>query len=171
MIVEKLVIAVGILFSHFLNGSTIFELGGSYKPDFMMIFVIFFALRKGPLYGLWIGFFSGLLTDSGLGGETGADQVVYYKIGLHSMSYSIIGYIMGKFTRSAYNENYLSITIYTFIFTLVSRFFTYLLFILFFHPNDSYSFFGTALYTALLSPIFFFLLTWIYQLNQDEGEA
>lgn len=170
MIFEKLVIAIGILFSHFLNGSTIFELGGSFKPDFMIIFVIFFALRKGPLYGLWVGFLGGLLTDSGLGGESGADQIVYYKIGLHSLSYSITGYIVGKFTRSAYSENYFSITLYSLAFTFFSRIITYVLFIMFYHPNDSYSFFATSIYTAILSPVFFFVLTWSYKLYQDEGD-
>ncbi|EMY02379.1 rod shape-determining protein MreD-like protein [Leptospira interrogans str. 2002000626] len=69
MILEKLVIAIGILIAHFLNGSNLFEIGSAIKPDFMILLVLFFALRRGPLYGLWIGFFGGLLTDSGLGGE------------------------------------------------------------------------------------------------------
>lgn len=167
--IENIVIGIGILFCHFLNGSNLFELGGSFKPDFMVIFVVFFALRRGPLTGLWIGFFGGLLTDSGLGGETGVDNVVYYKIGLHSFTYAIIGYIVGKFTRNAYNENYLSITIYNLVFTFVSRAILYLLFIVFFHENASYSFLATSIYTAVLSPVFFFVLTWAYKMDSAEG--
>ncbi len=169
MILEKIMIGVGLLLAHFLNGSALFEIGG-YKPDFMMILVLFFALRKGGLFGLWIGFFGGLLTDSGLGGETEIDNEVYYKIGLHTLSYSLTGYIVGKFTRSAYNENYLSITIYVLVFTFLSRVFVYLLFILFFHSNDSYSLIATSLYTAILGPLFFFILTWSYKLSPTEGE-
>lgn len=170
MIFEKVVIGIGILFCHFLNGSNIFELGGSFKPDFMVIFIIFFSLRKGSLYGLWVGFFGGLLTDSGLGGETGIDNIVYYKIGLHSLTFSLIGYVAGKFTKNAYNENYLSITIYNLVLTFASRIILYVLFIIFFHDNASYSFLGTSIYTAILSPIFFFILTWVYKMEPDEGK-
>ena len=66
------VIAAGILVSFFLKGfnflSLNFEkLGGSIiYPDFLLIFVIFFALRRGEFSGLWIGFFAGLLEDAGL---------------------------------------------------------------------------------------------------------
>jgi rod shape-determining protein MreD len=170
MILEKLIVGFGILLAHFLNGSNAFELGGSFKPDFMMILVIFFALRRGGLYGLWVGFFAGLLTDSGLGGVTGEDQVVYYKIGLHSFAYSIMGYAVGKFTRNAYNENYLSITIYTFVFTLISRIIIYFIFGFFFHENANYSFISTSVYNALIGPAFFFVLTWIYRMEPDEGK-
>ncbi|MCZ8239195.1 MAG: rod shape-determining protein MreD [Leptospiraceae bacterium] len=170
MIIEKVVILIGMLFAHFLNGSNLFELGGSFKPDFMMIYIIFFSLRKGSLYGIWIGFLGGLLTDSGLGGETGADQVTYYKIGLHSFTFSIIGYIVGKFTRNAYNENYLSISIYNFIFTLLSRIILYFMFILFFHDNLNYSFLSTSIYTSILAPLFFFFLTWVFKLEADESK-
>ncbi|WCL50163.1 rod shape-determining protein MreD [Leptospira sp. GIMC2001] len=171
MIFEKLIIGLGIFLCHFLNGSNIFELGGSFKPDFMMVFVIFFALRKGSFYGIWVGFLGGLLTDSGLGGETGADQVIYYKIGLHSFTYSILGYAIGRFTKNAYNENYLSITIYTFVFTLLSRIILYIMFSIFFHDNANYSFLSTTIYTSILSPVLFFLLTWIYRLDPDEGKV
>lgn len=170
MIIEKLFIGLGILLAHFLNGSTIFEIAG-FKPDFFIIFTIFFALRLGALYGLWIGFIGGLLSDSALGGEIGPDGLVYYKIGLHSLAYSFTGYIVGKFTRSAYNENYFSITIFVFIFTLLSRIIVYIIFRIFFHANHSYSFLGTSIYSAILGPLVFFVLSWIYKLYPDSVEV
>ncbi|AVQ11051.1 Rod shape-determining protein MreD [Leptospira santarosai] len=166
MILEKLVIAIGILIAHFLNGSNLFEIGLAIKPDFMILLVIFFALRRGALYGLWIGFFGGLLTDSGLGGEIIAiGNVVTYKIGLHSLTFCLIGYFVGKFARSAYHENYFSITIYSLLITFVTRVATYYLFSIFFHENMSYSLFFTSFFNALIAPAFFYALTWIYQLD------
>lgn len=47
MILEKLVIAVGILIAHFLNGSNFFEIGSAIKPDFMILLVLFFLFEKG----------------------------------------------------------------------------------------------------------------------------
>ena len=108
MILERIVIGVGILLAHILNGTNLFDIGTAIKPDFMILFVIFFALRKGGMSGLWIGFIGGLLTDAALGGEEGLGGKVYYKIGIHSLSFSIIGYLLGKFGRISYNENFVS---------------------------------------------------------------
>lgn len=168
MILEKLFIVIGVLLAHFLNGSNIFELGNAVRPDFMIIFVLFFALRKGALVGLWLGFFGGLLTDTALGGEINPDSSLYYKVGLHSFSYAIVAYIVGKLTRNAYTENYISIMIYVFGFTLLSRLITYLLFLLFFHTNSNYSFIYVSIYNAVIGPMLFFVFTWIYRLEADD---
>ncbi|MDF3818650.1 rod shape-determining protein MreD [Leptospira sp. 96542] len=168
MILDKIFIIIGMLLSHFLNGSNLFELGGAIRPDFMIIFIIFFALRKGAMYGLWLGFFGGLLSDTALGGEIGGDNIEYYKIGLHSFSYAAVGYLIGKITKNSYTENYISITIYVLGFTLLSRIITYFLFWMFFHSNQSYSFIYVSLYNAFIGPALFFLFTWAFQLYSDE---
>jgi len=168
MILDKVFIIIGVLLAHFLNGSNLFELGNAIRPDFMIVFVIFFALRKGALVGLWLGFFGGLLTDTALGGEVSAENLVFYKIGLHSLSYALVGYFIGKLTRNAYTENYFSITVYVLIFTFISRVLTYLLFLLFFHSNSNYSFVYVSLYNAFLGPLLFFVFTWIYRLEADD---
>ncbi|MBE7411028.1 MAG: rod shape-determining protein MreD [Leptospiraceae bacterium] len=169
MILEKIVIFSGILIAYFLNGSNLFELGKNIKPDFMILIVTFFALRKGALSGLWVGFVGGLLSDAGLGGEISSTGMIQYKVGLHSMSFSILGYLIGKFGRAAYNENLLSVFVANFIVTLVSRIFTYFLFVIFFHSNENYGFLVTSLYNGAISPIVFFLLTWAYRLEPVEG--
>ena len=56
MILERIVIGIGILLAHVLNGTNLFDIGTAIKPDFMILLVIFFALRKGGMSGLWIGF-------------------------------------------------------------------------------------------------------------------
>jgi len=170
MILEKVVIGVGLLVVYFLDGSSLFELGNAIKPDFMAVFVVFFALRKGASYGLWIGFFGGLLTDTALGGEIGPMGQMSYKIGLHSLVFSLLGYITGKITRSAFNENYFSITIYVFAFTLLSRLATYFIYTLVFYPNENYSFLTTSVYNGVIAPLAFFILTWLYKMeNSQDG--
>ena len=169
MILEGFVIGIGVVLAHILNGSNLFDIGVSIKPDFVIIFVAFFALRKGDMSGLWIGFFGGLLTDAALGGEQGLGGKVYYKIGIHSLSFCLVGYIVGKFTRMSYNENYVSISIFVFGITLVSRIFTYFLFSFFFTSNTSYSFLATSIYNAAIAPLTFFILSWIFKLDPSEG--
>lgn len=164
MILEKVVVFIGLLFSHFLNSSQLFDIGGI-KPDFMIVFVLFFALRRGALFGLWVGFVAGLLTDGALGAETDTNGRVEYMVGIHSLAYSIIGYIVGKFTRNAYNENYFSITIYSLVTTLVSRIMIYFIFVTFFYSNKNFSFIGVSLYTAAISPLLFYAFTIIYRLE------
>ena len=169
MILEYVVIGVGLLIAYFLDGSNIFELGNAIRPDFMAIFIIFFALRKGPMFGLWIGFVGGLLTDAALGGEIGDTGVVFYKIGLHSLVFSVMGYLTGKFARSAFNENYLSVTIYVMMFTLVSRILIYLVYSLFFHSNLNYSFISSSLYNGVIGPVSFFILSWVYRMEAEQN--
>ena len=66
MIFEKIVVLSGIILAHILNGSNLFDFGPEIKPDFMILLVIFFSLRKGEMSGLWVGFIGGLLSDAGL---------------------------------------------------------------------------------------------------------
>lgn len=49
MILERIVIGVGILLAHILNGTNLFDIGTAIKPDFMILFVIFFAPLKRVL--------------------------------------------------------------------------------------------------------------------------
>lgn len=168
MILEKIVIGIGLVLAHFLNGSNLFELGPAIKPDFVFLFIIFFALKKGELSGLWIGFFGGLLSDAGLGGEIGEGGRVYYKIGIHTLSFCIVGYLVGKFARAKYNETFIYISITIFLLSIATRVFTYILFLMFFHPNENYSFFSNSIYNAFIAPVTFFALSWVYKIELSE---
>jgi rod shape-determining protein MreD len=168
MIFEKIIILAGIIMVHIINGSNLFDFGPEIKPDFMILYVLFFSLRKGEMSGLWIGFIGGLLTDAGLGGEEGIDGRIYYKIGIHALSYSLTGYLLGKFGRSIYNENYLSITIYALLVSVIMRAMTYFLFNFFFYPNLNYSLLISSIYNAAIAPISFFIFSWIFKLQPSE---
>lgn len=168
MILEKIMIGAGILLVHFLSRATLFDITPTIRPDFMFIFIMFFALRKGGLAGLWIGFIGGLLLDMDLGEEDGVNGIKYYKLGLHAMSYSLVGYILGKFGRNLYNESVISVSVTAFILTLFARGLTYLLFTFFFHDTANYSFFATAVYNCVIAPIFFYVLSWVYRMDSSE---
>ena len=167
MIIDYVVIGLGILISHFLNGSNIFEISNVFNPDFMILFVAFFSLRKGAMFGLWIGFFGGLLTDTGLGFDISADGKESFIVGLHSLVFALTGYIVGK-TRGIYNEHYFSTSFYNFIITILSRVFVFMIFGLFFHWNKNYSFVSTSLYNAAISPMVFFILSQLYNLHSED---
>ncbi|MCB1158141.1 MAG: rod shape-determining protein MreD [Leptospiraceae bacterium] len=172
MMIEKIMTGAGILLVHFLNRSPYLDLSDKlpfhFQPDLMFIFVIFFSLRRGALTGLWVGFFGGLLTDLDQG-AVDSTAVIHSMIGLHTFSYSIIGYLMGKFGRNAYNENFLSISITMFVLTLLVRGVTFTLYIFFFKADEkNYAFFGTAFFNSILSPIFFSALSWIYRMESAE---
>lgn len=167
------VIAAGILVSFFLKGfnflSLNFEkLGGSViYPDFLLIFVIFFALRRGEFAGLWIGFFAGLLEDAGLLGYTQRTGEFLPIIGTHALVYCLTGFILGKVNRLMDKDRTATVVLLVFVTTLLERAFVWLLVGLLEDFNKSYSFMGPAVYTALLAPVWFFILSWVYQI-QDE---
>lgn len=161
-------IAAGVFLVYFLGRATLFDITPTIRPDFMFIFTMFFALRRGGLTGLWVGFIGGLLLDMDLGEEDGLNGIKYYKLGLHALSYSIFGYFLGKFGRNMYSESFLSVMVSAFVLTLLARGFTYFLFTFFFHDTANYSFFSTAIYNCIIAYPFFYILSWIYRMYSTE---
>lgn len=66
-------------------------------PNFLLILVVSYAYMRGPMTGLGLGLFSGLLVDLMSGS---------YIIGIYALIYMIIGYFIG-FTYKYYsNDDY-----------------------------------------------------------------
>jgi rod shape-determining protein MreD len=169
MVLEGIVIFIGILFSDFLNGSELFELGNSIKPDFILIITVFFALKRGPFAGIWVGFIGGILTDADLGIIMDSNVDPITMIGLHSFAYTLIGFLVGNYLRSVYRDSTLATGLLTFAACLVSRFIIYLFYYLFFGSIESYSFFSVSIYTAILAAtVWFSLLAWLYKIEQKQ---
>jgi len=172
MILEYLVIVLGMFLSYFLKDVNFLSLQfdvlntGIIYPDFLLIFVIFFALNRDEFTGLWIGFFSGLLEDSTIlqFSSNGADPFTSL-IGLHSFAYTILGFTMGKINRMIDRDNTSTILIIVFIATLLTRLMVWLLMGMVNQFYTSYSFLSTAFYTAAIAPIWFALLGWMYRLS------
>lgn len=168
MILETIVVLAGIFLANVLDSTRLFEFVGGVKPDFTILLVIFFALKKGGLAGLWVGFLGGLLADASFGAEEIGGKI-YDKVGIHSLSYSLIGYLLGKFGRNYYSENYISITIYAFLFTIIIKSFSYFLFSIFFYKDHNYSVWASSIYNAAIAPLSFFIFSWVYKLDATEG--
>lgn len=160
-------IGAGILLVHLFVRTQLLDID-YFKPDLVFVTTIFFALRRGGLTGLWAGFLGGLLLDVQLGEEDGINGEKYYKLGLHMLSYSVVGYTVGKFGRNLYNESILSVAITAFILTLLARAFVYFLYTFFFHATANYTFLPEAAYNFILAVPFFYILSWVYRMYSSE---
>ena len=168
MVIEKVIIGIGLILTHLVNVSNFLNIGIWLKPDIIIIFIIFFSLKKGPLYGVWIGFFGGLLADISLGGELNELNEISYKIGLNALVFSILGYVAGKFMLSNYRENFLILGVYTFVLTCLSRAFVFYTYLYLFNENFSYNIFTTSLYNGVISPILFYCLELVYRVEMEK---
>ncbi|MBW7858049.1 MAG: rod shape-determining protein MreD [Leptonema sp. (in: Bacteria)] len=171
MILEFLVIFLGMIVSYFLKDMNFLSLQfdvlntGIIYPDFLLIFVVFFALQRGEFSGLWIGFFAGLLEDSTILRFSDSTDPFTMILGLHSFAYTLLGFILGKMNRSLARENISTSIIVVFTSTLLTRLLVWLLMGIVNQFYVSYSFLSTAFYTAAISPIWFALLAWLYRVG------
>lgn len=175
MLLEFAVIILGMLGSYFLKDINFLSLQfdvlntGVIYPDFLLIFVVYFALIKGEFTGLWIGFFAGILEDSTIlrfGG--GADPFTSI-LGLHAFAYTILGYGLGKANRMMDRDNLSTTLIVVFGATLATRFLVWLEMGIVNQFYASYSFLSTALYTAAIAPVWFALLSWLYRIGGEKN--
>ena len=165
MFVEKIIIFITVVSIHFINTSKLLSVNIWLKPDLMILLIIFFSLKKGTIYGLWVGFLGGLLTDISLGG---AIDETAYKIGLHSLIFSILGYISRKLIYSTYKESLLIIMVYIFILTCITRVLIFYLYVYLYNENLSYQILSTALYNAFIAPMFFYILSFLYKIESEQ---
>lgn len=160
MFLEIAVLGLGILISFFLKDINFLALNFVY-PDFLLIFLIYFALRRGELSGIWIGFFAGLLEDSGIISESSGEFI--HLIGTHIFFYTLAGFLLGKFNRFIDRQGMVPVVGVVFATTLIIRMFVWLTNGILQDFNRNYPFFAPSIYTALIAPIWFWLLGWVYR--------
>jgi len=166
MLLEKIIIILAVFISYFLQTSLeFFQLGGI-KPDFLLLLTIYYSMFRGEMYGIWIGFFSGLLQDINLGAMaiSGTMQGRHY-LGINILPKALVGYLTGKFSDSFQKSNNLSWFFIVFIFSLIKGFVLFILTAIF-HGNVAAEMLVTivmpeSLYNALLSLIWFRMLYWL----------
>ncbi|MBN2288971.1 MAG: rod shape-determining protein MreD [Candidatus Glassbacteria bacterium] len=90
-----LIFALVLFFVHLLFYQYL-SFGETY-PDLFLILVVFAGLYKGPEAGSAAGFFCGLAQDS----------FSYAFFGLHALTKTIIGFLIGKIRHSFYSNNFL----------------------------------------------------------------
>ncbi|MCB1169770.1 MAG: rod shape-determining protein MreD [Leptospiraceae bacterium] len=171
MFLEATVVAVGLIVSYFLKGINFLSLNfdflntGAIYPDFLLIFVIFFSIRKGDFTGIWIGFFAGLLEDSQLlAFDEGAREFVSI-IGVHSLIYCLAGYTIGRLNKLLDRDSIASILVLVFATTFIVRICIWLLMGMIDQFSAAYPLLGPAVYTAIIAPVWFWILTTLYRLD------
>ena len=67
------------------------------KPDFILIFIVFFAIFRGPIQGGLLGMGLGLLED----------LIIGRFIGINALCKGFIGYLAGTLEKRLYKNNFL----------------------------------------------------------------
>jgi len=167
MLLELAVIFLGILVSFFLKDMNLlslhFEAAGVIFPDFLLLFLIYFALFKDEFHGTWIGFISGLLEDSAILTFSEASNEFVPILGSHALIYTLVGFTLGKMNRIIDKESMLPVVVVVFSTTFLVRLLVWLLVGLLGQAPRAYSFLGPAFYTAILAPVYFFAMSWVYK--------
>jgi len=167
MLLEVGAIILGMLVSFFLKDINFLSLNFIY-PDFLLIFIVYFALRRGEFAGIWIGFAAGLLEDSNILAFSSSQGKYVPVIGTHMLVYCLTGYLLGRFNRIIDRHSMIPIIVVVFVTTLLVRIQVWLVsFVLLQEVNRNYSFLATSVYTALLAPVWFWLLNWVYRYSQE----
>ena len=173
MSLRLLAIASGLILSYFLKDIQFLSLDfhflntGLIYPDFLLIFIAFFALYRNEMAGTWVGFFGGLLEDGANWVFDSSHGGLTVVIGIHAFVYSLVGYILGKI--GAYFERYQSsFTILLLLFTVIlSRFFIWFIYGVVDNFNKNYPILGPAIFTALVAPLCFTALSWVYRISKQ----
>jgi rod shape-determining protein MreD len=174
MFLEAGALAFGILISFFLKDINFLGLNfgfigtGIIYPDFLLLFVIFFALHKREFSGIWLGFFAGILEDSGMLTFSTVQKEFLPIIGVHALIYTVTGFIIGNTSRFIDKTHIVPQMLLVFGAILIMRILVWLLMGVLDQFNNTYSFFWPALYTSLLTPIWFTMLKWLYRVYGDE---
>jgi rod shape-determining protein MreD len=121
-----------------------------WKPDLILIVLVFFSLRYGPNWGMSIGFFVGLFQDI----------ISTHFLGLLALSKTISGFIAGslagrfavraEFFLTLLISGFIHDLIYFFIYTIGENFSLQSLLILYTIPN--------LMYTILIAGFLFYFI-------------
>ncbi len=117
---RKIVLFVIIIISYLLQTTCKGALSiGNIAPNIIIVVIASFALLRGKKEGMFIGFFAGLLID------------LYYgysgTIGLSSIIYMYIGYIIGIFHDIIYTDDITIPILFTALADIVSNFMFYVI--------------------------------------------
>lgn len=170
MFFEVFAIAMGLLSSYFLKDIQFLSLEfdvlniGLVYPDFLLMFITFFALYRHELVGTWVGFFGGLLEDGAnwfFDSDTGGFTTI---LGIHSLVYTLVGYGVGRLSHHIDHYNNSFSILLVLLTAMVTRFLIWSLHGLVDTFSNNYAILGPAIYTAFLIPLWFTFLLWVYRI-------
>ncbi len=126
-------------------------------PNFILLYVVYTALNKGPMRGQLTGFFYGLSWD-----------ILFTDIfGIRALTLTVAGYISGKFNRNLNKDQAVTQIIIVFICILFTHFSILLLYLLI--PGDfinksaelNVNFLLYCLINVVITPVFFKIMPYI----------
>lgn len=126
-------------------------------PDLILLLVVYFALFDGEERAMFTGLVGGIYQDV-------ASNAV---LGHHVLGHVIVGFVLGRISNRLLSEHPMVKTGFVLIAGLASGFiFTFVSYVQYPELNGIYIFFSsavpTAFYTAILTPIAFAVLNWIF---------
>lgn len=150
-------LALTILVS-FLLQTTLFQslkLAGV-MPNILLILVVSFALMRGRIEGMTIGFFCGLLIDIMYGGP----------LGVYAFIYMFLGFINGFFNRHFYVDDIMLPLLLNAGNDILFNVFIYIVFFLLRNRLDflyylKYIIIPEVVYTILITLVIYKILLWI----------
>lgn len=150
---RAIILLLVILFFAFLevNFPKYLRLFGT-APDLLLICVVFFNIYFKPRNAFSFSSFSGIIKDA----------LSLVRFGTNFISFTICGFVIGKTKASVYHNDKFSQILIVFVVSFLNSFIFYLLNL----SSGSFPFFKSlffimlpeALYTAVLSPIMFYIL-------------
>ncbi len=132
----------------------------SVKPLFLLAITISIAMEKGEVAGALVGVFGGLLWDMALPSPFGSYGFLFMVFGV------VVGLMSRLLLQKTWFNNLFLVFGSVLIIQIIDFFFNY---VIFGYSGIASVFFTQhlpcVLYTALISPIFYFLVRWINRLN------
>jgi rod shape-determining protein MreD len=143
-----------LLFVGLVFQSTLFEFLRVFnaRPDFVLLVIVYAALKRGPMAGMFTGFAGGIME--------GFFSPPY---GFHALAKTIIGFILGKFEGILSIDPFFMKILLVLGATIVKGIFTGLGHLVFGISGPPFFTFAgcvlvEAVYNALFAPILFFLM-------------
>ena len=137
----------------------LFEIFGV-KPMLLLPFALAVAIHKGEIAGAVISIICGLLFDISIASPFGA----------YAFLFMVFGVGVGLLSRLLLQKAWFNYSVLVFISSFLIQFFDFFFNFILYGYTDIFTIFLThhlpcAIYTALISPIFYFLTAKIYKVN------
>lgn len=161
-------IYLGLVVAYFLKDINFLSLQfpflgvGNIYPDFLLLYIVFFALITSDIQSIWIAFAGGLLEDTTLLKFSSQTSEFTNLLGIHALVYPVVAYVLTSIKKHIDIDNMITIITVSFFSVLVSRILVWLYLGI---VDNFYSmdFLGPSLYSAVLAPVWFSFLRWVFK--------
>ena len=154
-IIISILVIISIVCINYSNSFSFIK----YMPDFLLIFTAMNSIFFGPVFGMFFGFFAGLIYDF----------CGYPLIGFYSLIYCIVGYFISVTNNKIDMTPILLSTIAIIVLFLIKTILYSLLGVIFYKSYEITHYFkNTFLWQFLLTFLFIFPIHFIYSANNNK---